>query len=287
MKNNQIKIMIGSVCLILCFAAYFFGYRLIEAGQVKHSGNAEQPAAIANPIQESSAEEIYSKLNIQFHIPETASGVTYSLINGSPLVAQTDFVYKNAHCTARCCDLATYDTVFPDISGVHCDVWSYTDSCGFFSDENVIESKLLYKRTENPIGGIGVVKWTDKHNRVYSVFCDHVPPYASFEAIDDFLMDLAGSIYGSIYVFPQGYTTKIRCGEHTAADVRNAPRIGNVFHRFKDGTDVYVSKRTTQKQERGGTEDFWYYCYYADETHRYEGWIFGGDLETRKKEAAP
>ena len=135
--------MIGSVCLILCFAAYFFGYRLTEAGQVKHSGNAEQPAAIANPIQESSAEEIYSKLNIQFHIPETASGVTYSLINGTPLVAQTDFVYKNAHCTARCCDLATYDTVFPDISGVHCDVWSYTDSCGFFSDENVIESKLL------------------------------------------------------------------------------------------------------------------------------------------------
>ena len=45
------------------------------------------------------------------------------------------------------------------------------------------------------------------------------------------------------------------------------------------GTDASVSKRTTQKQERGGKKDFWYYCYYVDEVYCYEGWIFGGDLE--------
>ena len=279
MKNKRIKIMTCVGCLGLLLTVCFFGIRLREAEHTRPSDTIKKQVSITNPIKESSAEEIYAKLNIRFHIPEAASGVKYFIINGTPPVAQMDFVYKDAPCTARGCDVSTFDIAFPDISGVHYE-WSYTESCGFFSDENVIESKLLYKLKENPIGGgIGVVKWMDKHNRVYSVFCGGVPPYASFEAIDDFLMDLAESIYGSIYVFTSGYTAKIRCKENTAVGLRNAPRIGKIFHWFKNGTDVYVSKRTTQKQGRGGKKDFWYYCHYVDEAQVYEGWIFGGDLE--------
>ena len=279
MKNKRIKIMTCVGCLGLLLTVCFFGVRLRKAEHTRPSDTMKKQVSITNPIKESSAEEIYAKLNIRFHIPEAASGVKYFIINGTPPVAQMDFVYKDVPCTARGCDVSTFDIAFPDISGLYYE-WDYTNTCGFFSDENVIESKLLYKLKENPIGGgIGLVRWTDKHNRVYSVFCGGVPPYASFEAIDDFLMDLAGSIYGSIYVFTSGYTAKIRCKENTAVGLRNAPRIGKIFHWFKNGTDVYVSKRTTQKQERGGKKDFWYYCYYVDEVQIYEGWIFGGDFE--------
>lgn len=173
-------------CLVLLLIVCLFGILLRETERTLSSDNAEKQVSITNPIRESSAEEIYAKLNIRFYIPKAASEVKYFIISGTPPVAQMDFVYKGAPCTARGCDVTVFDIAFPDISGLHYE-WSYTDSCGFFSDENVIESKLLYKQKENPIGGgIGVVEWMDKNNRVYSVSCGGVPPYASFEAIDDF-----------------------------------------------------------------------------------------------------
>ena len=279
MKNTRIKIILASVSLVFCLTVYFFGRRLWEAGRTIHSGNSKTAVSITNPIRESSAEEIYARLKVKFHIPEGASEVKYLIIDGTPPIAQMDFVYKGAPCTARGCDVSTFDIAFPDISGLYYE-WSYTNNCGFFSDENVIDSKLLYKLKEGHSGiGIGVVRWIDKNNFVYSVSCDGVPPYASFDAIDDFLMDLAGSIYGSIYVFTSRYAAKIRCGENNTVGLWNEPRIGRIFHQFTNGMEVYISKRTTQKQKLEGKEDFWYCCYYADEAYCYEGWIFGGDLE--------
>ena len=56
-------------CLVLLLIVCLFGIRLRETERTLSSDNAEKQVSITNPIRESSAEEIYAKLNIRFYIP--------------------------------------------------------------------------------------------------------------------------------------------------------------------------------------------------------------------------
>ena len=70
---------------------------------------------IANPVVESSFEEIQQKLGIKFGIPKDAENLYYSIIAGN--LAQADFTWQEAECTARV--KASTTTELEDISGFY------------------------------------------------------------------------------------------------------------------------------------------------------------------------
>ena len=68
-----------------------------------------------NPIVESSYEEIQEKLGITFGLPKDAESIYYSIISGN--MAQVDFIWQGADCTARIKPSAS--TELEDISGYY------------------------------------------------------------------------------------------------------------------------------------------------------------------------
>ena len=78
-------------------------------------GCRKNQTRIANPVVESSYEEIQQKLGITFGIPKDAENIFYSIIAGE--LAQADFVWQEAECTARV--KASTTTELEDISGFY------------------------------------------------------------------------------------------------------------------------------------------------------------------------
>lgn len=79
--------------------------------------NENRPVVIGmpNPIKESTAEEILNKIGVTFAVPNGAEKVHYSVISDS--LAQMDFVWNNAECTARA--EPSGETSLKDISGFY------------------------------------------------------------------------------------------------------------------------------------------------------------------------
>ena len=113
---------------------------------------------LANPVQESSAEEIAERLNVKFAVPDGAKNVRYSIIAGK--LAQMDFIWNEAECTAR----IERDAESEDISGFYYD-WPNEALCtvGGFN------ATAKWQITET--GEIvGICLWQDKAaNLTYSV----------------------------------------------------------------------------------------------------------------------
>ena len=78
-------------------------------------GCKKNQTRIANPVVESSFEEIQQKLGITFGIPKDAENIYYSIIAGN--LAQADFTWQKAECTARV--KASTSTELEDISGFY------------------------------------------------------------------------------------------------------------------------------------------------------------------------
>ncbi len=101
---------------------------------------AEESTQIANPIQESSAEEILQKIGVEFELPEGAEDISYSIISGQ--TAQMDFIWNGAKCCARIEPSLALE--LQDISGFYFD-WKNESVC-----------KVSYNEAQ--------VKWTTDEN---------------------------------------------------------------------------------------------------------------------------
>ena len=97
-------------------------------------------AAIPNPIAQSTAEEIQSKLGISITVPEGATEVAYTII--ADKTAQADFTLNNAACNYR---IEKADAL-SDISGMYYE-WTTKKDCkvGSFNGQlRLIDGKEGY-----------------------------------------------------------------------------------------------------------------------------------------------
>lgn len=118
----------------------------------------KQTVGLPNPIHESSAEEIAEQLNIKFAVPNSAKDVRYSIIAGN--LAQMDFIWNEAECTAR----IKRDAESEDISGFYYN-WSNETPC------TIGENAGIAKWQITEVGEVvGICLWQNKaSNLTYSV----------------------------------------------------------------------------------------------------------------------
>ena len=130
------------------------------SGKNKTGENApgKQTVGLPNPIHESSAEEIEEQLNIKFAVPNSAKDVRYSIIAEN--LAQMDFIWNEAECTAR----IKRDAESEDISGFYYN-WSNETPC------TIGENAGIAKWQITEVGEVvGICLWQNKaSNLTYSV----------------------------------------------------------------------------------------------------------------------
>ena len=143
--------------LILIFVMILAGCAGKNKAANQKSGE-KMSVGLANPVQESSAEEIAERLNVKFAVPDGAKNVRYSIIAGK--LAQMDFIWNEAECTAR----IEQDAESEDISGFYYD-WPNEALCtvGGFN------AAAKWQITE--VGEVvGICLWQNKAaNLTYSV----------------------------------------------------------------------------------------------------------------------
>ena len=148
MKKTLILISIFMMTLASC------------SGKNKTGENApgKQTVGLPNPIHESSAEEIEEQLNIKFAVPNSAKDVRYSIIAEN--LAQMDFIWNEAECTAR----IKRDAESEDISGFYYN-WSNETPC------TVGENAGIAKWQITEVGEVvGICLWQNKaSNLTYNV----------------------------------------------------------------------------------------------------------------------
>ena len=115
--------------------------------------NENRPVVIGmpNPIRESTAEDILNTLGVTFSVPEGAENVQYSVIGDS--LAQMDFVWNNAECTARA--EPSGETSLKDISGFY---YNWKNSAELKVGYN--EAKANWTKDENG-NSVGICIWWD------------------------------------------------------------------------------------------------------------------------------
>ena len=115
--------------------------------------NENRPVVIGmpNPIRESTAEDILNTLGVTFSLPEGAENVQYSVIGDS--LAQMDFVWNNAECTARA--EPSGETSLKDISGFY---YNWKNSAELKVGYN--EAKANWTKDENG-NSVGICIWWD------------------------------------------------------------------------------------------------------------------------------
>lgn len=115
--------------------------------------NENRPVVIGmpNPIRESTAEDILNTLGVTFSVPDGAEKVQYSVIGDS--LAQMDFVWNNAECTARAEPCG--ETSLKDISGFY---YNWKNSAELKVGYN--EAKANWIKDENG-NSVGICIWWD------------------------------------------------------------------------------------------------------------------------------
>ena len=105
--------LISSIIFMIAITGCSSKQKNVEAQQ-----SEKKLVGIANPINESSAAEIQSLMNVQFGVPDGAEKLRYSIIAGK--LAQFDFEWEDTECTARIqADLVGEGDAIADISGFY------------------------------------------------------------------------------------------------------------------------------------------------------------------------
>lgn len=122
------------------------------------NATANKTIGLPNPVQESTAEDIAKELNVKFAVPDGAKNIRYSIVSGN--LAQMDFIWNEAECTAR----IKRDAESEDISGFYYN-WSNETPC------TVGENAGIAKWQITEVGEVvGICLWQNKaSNLTYSV----------------------------------------------------------------------------------------------------------------------
>ncbi len=127
---------------VLMIAVMIFAFCACGAKE-KADGESEKGAVgLANPMVESTPEEIKEKLNVEFNVPERAKNVRYFIIDGK--TAQMSFSADGTDYTAR----IESAEEFTDISGMHYE-WTKTDKYEF---DTTVAQVSTVKDGEEPAG---------------------------------------------------------------------------------------------------------------------------------------
>lgn len=147
MKKTLILISIFMIMLVSCTG---------KKSTVNAATN--KTVGLPNPVQESTAEDIVKELNVKFAVPDGAKNIRYSIISGK--LAQMDFIWNEAECTAR----IKRDAESQDISGFYYN-WSNETPC------TVGENAGIAKWQITEVGEVvGICLWQNKaSNLTYSV----------------------------------------------------------------------------------------------------------------------
>lgn len=148
MKKNMLCSFVILLPLIGLILVSFILVCVISGCKSTKLDSKSENVSIANPVKKSSAEEIFKKKGFVFgNVPE-ATDVKYSIISDE--IAQMDFVWKNAKCTARIDDCGKFE----DISGYYYD-WQIVqqEKIGW------CDAKIMLATTENKT--VGVCLWCD------------------------------------------------------------------------------------------------------------------------------
>lgn len=146
MKNNCKFLMI---CLISSILTGVFGCKRAPVSQNQDVKN-EDFVGLANPVKESSKEDILTTTGLTFNVPEDAKNVRYSIISGS--LAQADFLWNDAECTVRA--KLSSELELKDISGFYYD-WQKSSVVKVGYNNATLK---LYNSEE---GTLGICIWWD------------------------------------------------------------------------------------------------------------------------------
>lgn len=147
MKKTLILISIFMIMLVSC-----------SGKKSAVNTTANKTIGLPNPVQESTAEDIAKELNVKFAVPDGAKNIRYSIVSGN--LAQMDFIWNEAECTAR----IKRDAESEDISGFYYN-WSNKVPC------TVGENAGIAKWQITEVGEVvGICLWQNKaSNLTYSV----------------------------------------------------------------------------------------------------------------------
>lgn len=148
---------VAKIVLVSSIVVAFLGCSKKAAGENSAVSDVEmkenRPVVIGmpNPIKESTAEEILSKIGVKFAVPDGAEKVHYSVIADS--LAQLDFVWNKAECTARA--EPSGETSLKDISGFYYNWKNSTDVKVGYNN-----AKANWTKDENG-NSVGICIWWD------------------------------------------------------------------------------------------------------------------------------
>ena len=147
MKKTLILISIFMIMLVSC-----------SGKKSAVNTTANKTIGLPNPVQESTAEDIAKELNVKFAVPDGAKNIRYSIVSGN--LAQMDFIWNEAECTAR----IKRDAESEDISGFYYN-WSNETPCTVGANAGIVKWQI----TE--VGEVvGICLWQNKaSNLTYSV----------------------------------------------------------------------------------------------------------------------
>lgn len=148
---------VAKIMLVSSIIMSFSGCSKKSTGEKSAVFDAEtkekRPVVIGmpNPIHESTAQEILNTLGVSFAVPENAQDVHYSVISDS--LAQMDFVWNKAECTARA--EPNGETSLKDISGFYYNWKNSSDVKIGYND-----AKVNWTNDENG-NSVGICIWWD------------------------------------------------------------------------------------------------------------------------------
>lgn len=147
MKKTLILISIFMIMLVSC-----------SGKKTAVNTTANKTIGLPNPVQESTAEDIAKELNVKFAVPDGAKNIRYSIVSGN--LAQMDFIWNEAECTAR----IKRDAESEDISGFYYN-WPNETPCTVGANAGIVKWQI----TE--VGEVvGICLWQNKaSNLTYSV----------------------------------------------------------------------------------------------------------------------
>ena len=150
--------LISSIIFMIAITGCSSKQKNVEAQQ-----SEKNMVGIANPINESSAAEIQSLMNVQFGVPDGAEKLRYSIIASK--LAQFDFEWEEADCTARIQpDLIYEGETVTDISGFY---YNWTNETVAMVGNNPAQVKWTITDSGEIIG---ICLWQNKAaNLTYSV----------------------------------------------------------------------------------------------------------------------
>lgn len=122
-----------------------------DVSDVKMKEKRPVVIGMPNPIKESTAEEILSKIGVKFAVPDGAENLHYSVIADS--LAQMDFLWNKAECTARA--EPSGETSLKDISGFY---YNWKNSSEVKVGYN--NAKANWTKDENG-NSVGICIWWD------------------------------------------------------------------------------------------------------------------------------